>query len=122
MILADENIFRELIEALRQNGYEVFSIFEKHRGISDISISKLSLEPPLIILTEDKDFGNLIFEQRIEVTGVIFLRFLNTERDLIVSEVLNFLSTQTLDSLKGYFVTITPNNVRVKKIPDLRIK
>ena len=122
MILADENVFRGLILALRQKGYDVFSIFEERRGISDIAISKLSLEPPLIILTEDKDFGNLIFEQRIEVTGVIFLRFLNTERDLIVSEVLNFLSTQTLDSLKGHFITITPKNVRVKKIPDLKTK
>ncbi len=119
MILADENIFRALIQTLRQNGYEVFSIFEEHRGISDIFIAQLSLRPPRIILTEDKDFGNLIFEHGVEVTGVIFLRFLNTERNLIISEVLNFLKTQTLESLSGNFITITPNNIRVKKIPDL---
>ncbi len=62
MILAGENIFRGLITALRNNGYSVFSIFEELRGLSDISISKLSLNPPRIILTEDKDFGNLVFE------------------------------------------------------------
>jgi hypothetical protein len=45
MILADENIFRGLIIALRDNGYQVFSIFEELRGISDISISKFSLIP-----------------------------------------------------------------------------
>jgi predicted nuclease of predicted toxin-antitoxin system len=116
MILADENIFRGLIIALRDNGYQVFSIFEELRGISDISISKFSLNPPRIILTEDKDFGNLVFEQRVHVTGVIFLRFGNDERDVIIKEVLNFLSTQTLDTLKGNFATITPNKVRVKSI------
>jgi len=115
VILTDENIFRGLIEALRKNGYEVFSVFESCRGISDIAVSKLSLQPPRIIITEDKDFGNLIFEQKLAITGVIFLRFLNTERDLVISEVLNFLSTQTFETLKGNFVTITPNKVRIKK-------
>jgi hypothetical protein len=47
---------------------------------------------------------------------VIFLRFGNDERDVIIKEVLNFLSTQTLDTLKGNFATITPNKVRVKSI------
>ncbi len=116
MIIADENIFKGFIAALRINGYKVFSVFEEARGISDIKISELSLEPPRIILTEDKDFGNLIFEQKIEVRGVIFLRFLNSERDLIIAEVLNFLSTQNFESLDGNFITITPNKVRIKKI------
>ncbi len=116
MIIADENIFRGLIQALRDNGYTVCSIFEEYRGIEDISIAKLSLQPPRIILTEDKDFGNLVFEHHIEVTGVIFLRFLNTERNLIIAEVLTFLATQNSDSLKGYFFTITPEKVRAKKI------
>jgi len=101
---------------LRENGYKVFSVFELYRGTSDFSISKLSVELPGIILNEDEDFGNLIFEQHIEVTGVIFLRFLNSERNLIIAEVLNFLSSQNFDSLKGSFITITPNKVRVRKI------
>ena len=63
MIIADENIFRALITSLRNNGYEVFSIFEELRGLSDISISKLSLNPPRIILTEDKDFGSLFLNK-----------------------------------------------------------
>jgi len=67
-----------------------------YRRTSDFDISKLSIELPGIILTEDKDFGNLIFEQKVQVTGVIFLRFLNSERNLIIAEVLNFLSNQIL--------------------------
>ncbi|CAN5570840.1 hypothetical protein BH11BAC5_BH11BAC5_42420 [soil metagenome] len=118
MILADENIFRGLITALRDNGYDVFSIFEESRGVSDIAISQLSLQPERIILTEDKDFGNIIFEKKMPATGVIFLRFQNDERFPIINEVLNFLSTQTLETLRGNFITITPNKVRIKKIPD----
>lgn len=119
MILADENIFRALIIALRDYGHGVFSVFEECRGISDVSISQLSLNPERIILTEDKDFGNLVFEKKIQATGVIFLRFLQDERTVIINEVLNFLSTQSLETLKGNFITITPHKVRIKKIPDV---
>jgi predicted nuclease of predicted toxin-antitoxin system len=74
MILPDENIFDIIIEALQKEGYEVLSIKNTSllRGISDIDIASFSLQPPRIIITEDTDFGNLIFERRIQVTGVIF--------------------------------------------------
>ena len=61
MILADENISQEIILALRNIGIEVYSIYETNRGISDDEIIQLSRNPPRIILTEDKDFGEWVF-------------------------------------------------------------
>ena len=58
MILADENISQEIIFALWNFGIEVYSIYQSNRGISDEEIIQLSRNPPRIILTEDKDFGN----------------------------------------------------------------
>lgn len=57
MILADENIDHQLIEAIRNSKIEVHSVYELHRGVQDESIIELSRNPPRIILTEDKDFG-----------------------------------------------------------------
>jgi predicted nuclease of predicted toxin-antitoxin system len=116
MIIADENIFRGLIVALRNEGYEVLSIFESYRGMNDPSIALLSIEPPRIILTEDKDFGNLVFEQKAEVVGVVFLRFLDRERSQIISKLLTFLQNENLATLSGKFVTITPNKIRITNI------
>jgi predicted nuclease of predicted toxin-antitoxin system len=116
MIIAGENIFRALIIALREEGYEVTSIFESFRGMDDPSIAAFSLNPPRIVITEDKDFGKLVFEEKKEVTGIIFLRFLLTERSLIINKLLSFLKNENLSSLKGKFVTITPNKVRVSLI------
>lgn len=57
MILADENIDHSLIKAIRSAGFEVHSIYESNRGLSDEAIIAFSRNPPRIILTEDKDFG-----------------------------------------------------------------
>lgn len=57
MILADENIDHRIISELRRNNLDVYSIYEKNRGVSDYEIIELSKNTPYIILTEDKDFG-----------------------------------------------------------------
>ncbi len=116
MIIADENIFRGLIAALRLKGYEVLSIFESFRGMADPEIAAFSLNPPRIILTEDKDFGTLVFENKTKVTGIIFLRFLNRERPHILDKVLSFLENENLETLTGKFVTITPDKIRITNI------
>ena len=63
MILADENIDHGLIKAIRNAGFEVYSVYESSRGLSDEAIIDFSRNPPRIILTEDKDFGEWVFAQ-----------------------------------------------------------
>ncbi len=116
MIIANENIFRGLIAALRLEGFDVISIFESYRGMSDIDIAAFSLDPPKIIITEDKDFGKLIFEDNVKVVGIVFLRFIDTEREGIIEKVISFFKNENLESLSGKFITITPNKVRVNTI------
>lgn len=57
MIIADENIDYKIIESLRENGIEAFSVFEELRGIKDLEIIELWQRTGFVILTEDKDFG-----------------------------------------------------------------
>ena len=116
MIIAVENIFRGLIAALRLKGFEVLSFFESFRGMADTDIAIFSLNPRRIILTEDKDFGTLVFENKANVTGIIFLRFLNKERPQLIEKVLSFLENEDLKTLTGKFITITPHKIRITNI------
>ena len=119
MILADENIFDVIIASLQKEGYEVFSIKGSvYRGLGDPDITALSLLPPRIILTEDTDFGEIVFFSRIKLTAVILLRYENIERPLITSLLINFLKTETLESLTNKFITITTEKIRIKDIED----
>lgn len=119
MIIADENIFDIIIAALQKEGYEVLSIKNTSlRGISDIDIASFSLLPPRIIITEDTDFGEIVFLQKRKLTGVILLRYKNFERPLIIDLLIEFLKDETLETLTNKFVTITSEKIRIKNIEE----
>ena len=69
MILADENIDHRLIAEVRAAGYVIDSVYESHRGLADEVVIALSRNPPRIILTEDKDFGEWVFAYGIRGDG-----------------------------------------------------
>ena len=61
MIIIDENVEEYWIKLISQNGYPFISIRNSHSGISDIDVINIAKEHRGIILTEDKDFGELVF-------------------------------------------------------------
>ncbi|MFN3756975.1 MAG: DUF5615 family PIN-like protein [Flavobacterium sp.] len=114
MIIADENIPLPIIKALQLNGIETLSIFEQFRGISDVEIVKLAQNPPKIIITEDKDFGDLVFAYNQTQVSVILLRYHYTELETITSILLKFLQNHTIDPFS--FVVISTKNIRIRKL------
>ena len=114
MIIADENIPIQIIEALRSSKIETFSIFEQARGISDVQIIALAQSPPRIILTEDKDFGDLVFAYKQEKVSVILLRYHYSELEKIISILINFLLNNSIE--QHSFVVITTKNIRIRKL------
>jgi predicted nuclease of predicted toxin-antitoxin system len=114
MIIADENIPLPIIESLLQNSIEITSVYKDFRGISDIEIIDLAQNPPKIILTEDKDFGDLIFAYNQKQVSVILLRYHYTEMETISKILLKFLLNHTIENHS--FIVISPKNIRIRKI------
>jgi predicted nuclease of predicted toxin-antitoxin system len=106
MILADENIDAKMVSILRSKNIEVVHIKEDHRGVSDEEIIRLSKNPPRIILTEDKDFGEWVYAHKEHDISVILLRYSFQEAQDIVSLLLNLIESRGND-LYGKFTTIT---------------
>jgi len=73
MILADEYIDGYLVSMLRSKNIEVCHIQDNHRGVSDKEVILLSKNPPRIILTEDKDFGEWVYAHNEKEISVILL-------------------------------------------------
>jgi predicted nuclease of predicted toxin-antitoxin system len=72
---ADENISPELIEWLKQKGYLVFSVSgQGMNGTGDDEIIKRCFANREIIITQDSDFGQLIFSSLVPFYIVIYLR------------------------------------------------
>jgi len=70
---------QKVAEWLLSEGYEVHSIFDENRGTTDEEIIQKAADEDWVIITNDKDFAELIFKKNYEHCGVIFMR-LNNER------------------------------------------
>lgn len=114
ILLADENVHAGIIGRLRTSGFEVYSIRETMGGASDMEVLQKATSIPAILVTEDSDFGELIFSHGIEAIGVIYLRYSWSELDNIVKALISVLSTKVI---QGSFFTITPIKVRERKLP-----
>src|SRR5205085_10673805 len=71
--LADENVARLVIERLRAGGFEVISVTETRSGAPDRDVLDAADTEDCILITEDRDFGELVVRQRLGVRDMILL-------------------------------------------------
>ena len=109
--LVDECTGPQVAEWLRQEGYEVFSVFLEAKGLTDIDILGKALTENWILISNDKDFGELVFREHLQHRGVISLR-LENERAVNKIEVLRQLIKNHAEKLPERFVTVTETKVR----------
>jgi len=115
MIIVDENISKDLIDFLSKNGYSLYSIREHQQGINDRMVIETVKLKNGFLITEDKDFGELIFSHGIRECSIIFLRYDKQDSEQIKQNLL--ISLNTYYQIKEHcFITITKNKIRVRKI------
>jgi predicted nuclease of predicted toxin-antitoxin system len=114
--LADESCDFILVRALRATGHDVLAVSEITPRAEDHEVIDLALREKRILLTEDKDFGRLVYAHGQESLGVIFLRFPNSARERISGDVCTLVKKQG-EKLAGSFVTVQPGRIRISRIP-----
>jgi predicted nuclease of predicted toxin-antitoxin system len=72
--LADECVAAPLVAFLRADGHDVLYVAEATAGLSDAEVIALALHEKRLLLTEDKDFGDLVFRRERMVPGVVLMR------------------------------------------------
>lgn len=72
--VADENVDKQIVDRLRASGHEVLFVVELNPGVDDRAVLQQSLVAGAILLTADKDFGELVFRQRLIHAGVLLIR------------------------------------------------
>ena len=116
--LADENIPLYVVKQLRKEGYKVISVTEEFAGSSDEKILELSSRNKWVIITFDKDFGELIYKQKSNKPyGIILMRVTPKSPEYIL-QLLKWLLLQTNISFEVNFVVLNKDKVRVIKMDD----
>lgn len=72
--ITDENLGIQIPNFLKNLGYDVISAIEVALSQPDIDILKIANKTNRILLTTDKDFGELVFKEKLIHSGVILLR------------------------------------------------
>lgn len=71
--LADESVDRQIVDHLRRDGHFVRYVAEMAPGISDDAVIQWANQEEALLLTADKDFGELVFCQRRLTPGVVLI-------------------------------------------------
>jgi len=114
-IIADESVNYFFVLELRKKGYQILSVAENYPSIEDEDILSISLNPPAIVITEDKDFGELVFRHKKKFVSVILLRYNPSEATIIFERLFNLLE-KYVQELFDAFVTVTVNKTRIKHL------
>jgi predicted nuclease of predicted toxin-antitoxin system len=72
--LADENLHVGLVEWLRSGGHDVLYAAESFSGDPDEVLLESARREGRILVTDDKDFGELVFHRRLVSQGILLIR------------------------------------------------
>lgn len=111
-IVADESVDFRIIKELRKLGVKVLSVLEEMPSIEDKDVLDMAVKNDAILLTEDKDFGELIFRFRFPHRGILLIRSGNNKNT--ISMVANAIVNHSQE-LYGKFSVIDDNRLRIKE-------
>ncbi len=117
-MLADENIAGEIMAWLRQQGCDVLHAAEQLAQEIDAVLLQVAEAEERLLITEDKDFGELVFRDRLNSHGVILLRMGKSAIAKRVERLKEVWAVVEANP-QGRFIVITEKKVRVRPLnPD----
>jgi predicted nuclease of predicted toxin-antitoxin system len=113
--LVDECCDTALVNVLRTNGHDVVYVLENLKGATDDEVLEHAHSENRILITEDKDFGELVYRLRRSADGIILLRFDVIERSQKIPRLLDLIQNEG-DRLAGSFVSLDVDKIRIRPL------
>ena len=112
--LADESVDRQIVDRLRQDDHLVWYVAEMAPGISDDAVLDLANREVALLLTADKDFGELVYRQHRLAPGVVLIRLAGLSPMSKAEIVASAIKKHTTE-LRRAFAVITPGRIRIRR-------
>ena len=113
IFVADESVDHPIVKRLRKEGYIISAVVEMEPGISDEAVLETANQEGSILLTADKDFGELIFRDNRYSFGIVLIRLSGLTADDKADVVITAIK-QHMDEFAGAFTVISSNSVRIR--------
>ncbi len=115
-IIVNENVTGTVIRELRRRGYDVISVKESMRGDDDTSILHRAETEDRLVVTHDKDFGELAFRHRLPAScGIVLFRLSGEDPSSDNQRFIDVLDSRT--DWPGHFSVVTDDRVRMRPLP-----
>jgi len=112
--LADEGVDKPIVDRLRSSGFDVHYVLETHQGSDDEQVLLLANEENRILITQDKDFGELVYRLKKVHQGIILIR-LGTTPAPEKAQLVNYVLLEYGEKFDKAFTVIQANAVRIRK-------
>jgi predicted nuclease of predicted toxin-antitoxin system len=118
-LFADENVAQLIVSWLRSVGHDVVYAAEAQPGETDVVWLQQAETQQRLILTSDKDFGELVFRDRMNSYGVVLLRL---EEIPLAKRLIRLQTAWAIVEAnpEGKFIVITEHKVRVRGLKQRR--
>jgi predicted nuclease of predicted toxin-antitoxin system len=113
-LVADESVDFSIVRLLRINGYDVLSIAESNSSLTDTAVLALAAKNKSLLLTEDKDFGELVFRLKMNHNGILLIRLINFSSTEKANLVLLTLKKHYA-KLPHVFSVLDERKIRIRK-------
>ena len=110
--IADEGVERRIVMAIRQE-YDVQYVSELMQGAGDDSILQNAEKESRILITLDKDFGELVYYRQQDHAGIILCRLHGLAIEEKISLIKNTINKYGAELLNS-FTVIQPRNLRIR--------
>ncbi|MEN6370743.1 MAG: DUF5615 family PIN-like protein [Armatimonadota bacterium] len=118
-ILADENFPGSAVAALMSRGHDVVWIQTDSPGIADKDVLSRAVLEERILITFDKDFGELAFHAGLSASsGVILFRISISEPSALILKAVQALESRS--DWAGHFSVVEDDRIRMTQLPDQR--
>lgn len=113
--LTDENVEQVIVDALIDAGHDILRVRDVARGARDIEIVQIANADERILLTNDKGFGDLVYQGRRVSYGILLLRVESEDALQKAALLINVVSALG-ERLCDHFAVITEERYRLRPL------
>jgi len=114
--LLDQDVYASTARFLKGLGHDVVRAAEIGLAQArDEELLEVARQQGRILVTRDRDFGNLVFARALGA-GVIYLRMLPSTQEAVHRELIRVLSSHSQEEIKEAFVVVKPGGHRFRRL------
>jgi len=117
--IADVNVEKTLVDFLKAQGFDIIWIPDYDCKLNDDELLKLANKENRVLITNDKDFGELVFLQKKLTTGIILIRIKGQDVKKKLRSLKKLISLYE-NKIDNHFIVISDRRIRIRILEDVK--